>query len=117
MNARAKDVECHLGQYAAYEDLPFAALNTAFMEDGAYISVPDRTVVESPIQVLFYTDAAESIVTYPRNLIVAGRESQVRVIETYAGTPGAVYLTNGVTEVAAAENAGCRSLQSPARER
>src|SRR5258706_7835657 len=33
-------VEAHLGRYAPYADRAFTALNTAFLEDGAFLSVP-----------------------------------------------------------------------------
>ena len=100
VSSDAAQVERHLAQYVAYEAHPFAALNTAFMEDGAYISVPESTVVESPIQLLFFTTGGEDpIVTHPRNLIVVGRNSQVRIIETYASAADRVYLTNAVTEI------------------
>ena len=41
-------VQAHLAQYATYEDDAFAALNTAFVADGAFVYVPDNLVLTSP---------------------------------------------------------------------
>ena len=94
-----KAVERHLGRYAKPEGNPFAALNAAFLQDGAFIEVPPQTVVEQPIHVLFVsTFHPTPSVSYPRNLIVVGDEAQVTVTESYAGLDEGVYMTNAVTE-------------------
>ncbi len=83
----------------------FGALNTAFMADGAYLHLSRGTVVEHPIHLLFITTRPGAAIT-PRNLIVAEEGAQATVIEHYAGTDGAVYFTNVVTQIFAAANAG-----------
>lgn len=96
----------HLARYADYRTHAFAALNTAFMEDGAYLCVPKGVIVEEPVLLLFVSvGSARAAVSYPRNLIVAERGSQVTVVEAYLGAQGAVYLTNGVTEIVGGEGA------------
>ncbi len=98
-------VEAHLGRYADPENHALAALNTAFIEDGAFVRIPDRVIVERPIHLVFVNLAEQANqVSHPRTLIVAGRDSQATVIETYFGM-GEVYWTNAVTEVVTAENA------------
>src|SRR4051812_28648137 len=84
----------------------FAALNTAFAVDGAYLSLPDGVVLETPIHVLFVSvspaggpGAAAGTMSHPRTLIVLGANSQARVVESYVGLPGQPYLANAVTEV------------------
>ena len=98
----------HLGKYAAFAERPFAALNTAFVQDGAYVHVPARVIVDEPIQILFLTTPGDQArqVTHPRNLVVVDREARATFVETYAslGTTGA-YWTNAVTEVVAADGA------------
>ncbi|MEM7480420.1 MAG: Fe-S cluster assembly protein SufD [Acidobacteriota bacterium] len=99
----------HLGRRARTADNPFVALNTAFLRDGALISLPANAVIEAPIHLLYMSsDAAtdsEAIVSYPRNLIVAGENSQATVVETYAGLGPGRYFSCSVTEVVAAPNA------------
>jgi Fe-S cluster assembly protein SufD len=79
-------------------------LNTAFFRDGAFIEIPDGLVLERPIYLLFISTAAgEPSIIQPRNLILAGRESQATIIECYIGASGS-YFTNSMTELAAGEN-------------
>ncbi len=95
-----------LGRYAGFEDQPFTALNTAFMQDGAYIAVPDGCVLEAPIHLVFASTAArEHQVSHPRNLIVVGAAAQATIVETYAGIDGGSYFTNNVTELVAHDGA------------
>ena len=45
------------------------------------------------------------VAAHPRVLIVAGANSQVRVAQTFIGTPGAEYFNNAVAEVVVGEGA------------
>ncbi|MFQ5423792.1 MAG: Fe-S cluster assembly protein SufD [Phycisphaerae bacterium] len=99
-------VEAHLGQYVPFEDAAFVALNTALMEDGAFIHLSRGVVAKDPIHLVFVTDArGEAVMTHPRNLIVAEAESQATVVESYGGVGEGAYFTNPVTEIVAGENA------------
>ena len=102
---RPELVESHLGKYADLQH-PFVALNTAYIEDGAFIYVPKTAVIEQTIHVLFLTTSGEDVATvsYPRNLFVAEENSQVTVIESYGGFSGDRYFTCPVTEIVGAAN-------------
>src|SRR5919198_4240743 len=67
-------VRQHLGKYVATGDRPFAALNTAFVHDGAFVYVPAKATVEYPVQLLFLATGDKQVVTHPRNLVVVDRE-------------------------------------------
>ena len=70
-------LETHLTRLLKHGDRAFAALNTAFFEDGAFIHVPDGVAVEEPIHLVFLSSAqGEPLVSHPRTLIVAGRSSK-----------------------------------------
>jgi Fe-S cluster assembly protein SufD len=106
--ARLKEV---LGS-ADYKGQAFTALNTAFLLDGAYIVVPEGKVVEEPIEVVYLSvSAGTATVTHPRTVLIAGKGSQVTVLERYLGHPDTAvagaggYFTNAVTEIALSENA------------
>ena len=95
-----------LGQITNYDDRAFTALNTAFMHDGAVVSIERGIEVETPIHLLFVTDAvAAKSVMHPRNLITVGRHAKAMVVESYVSLSDAVYFTNTVTEVAIGEGA------------
>ena len=82
------------------------ALNTAFAKDGAFIRVPANTVVNKPIEIVFFTTGAGSeVMTQPRNLIIVGENAQVQIIERHRSLTENAVLTNVVTEMAVAESA------------
>ena len=98
-------VQRYFGQVADFGTRSFVALNTAFVQDGAFVSISDGVVLEQPIQLLFVSSAnGAATLTHPRVLVVVGAGSQVRLAETYAGA-GGTYLTNAVTEIFVGENA------------
>ena len=100
-------VEPHLARYANYSAHAFAALNTAFLHDGAFIYLPPEAVVEEPISLnSTVTTASEPPLMWPRRrLIVAGRNSQATICERYSGAPALTYFTNAVTEIVLDEGA------------
>jgi Fe-S cluster assembly protein SufD len=103
---RPELVERELARHADHHRDALTALNTAFVEDGAFVHLPAGAVLEHPIHLLYVSSAPEKpTLTQPRNLIVAGANSQATVVETYAGVAGEVYFTNAVTEVVLGENA------------
>lgn len=95
----------HLGKYAVQENQIFTALSTAFTNDGAFIYVPDGKIVENAIHIIFLTSSEHKVFTQPRNLFIAGKNSQVTIIEHYVSDDASVYFTNSVTEIIADENA------------
>src|ERR1700744_1275414 len=98
-------VEPHLGKYLNLQRDAFCALNTAFVEDGVYVSVPQGVVVEEPIYALYVTvPGATPQMNHPRNLIVAGQNSQVTVVEDYVSLGEGTTFSNAATELVAADN-------------
>ena len=99
----------HLTRHARWRESAFAALNTAFLADGAFVHVPANTTLEWPLEVVFLsTGRAGSdgpIVSHPRSLIVVERGARAAVVETYAALSDGVYWSNAVTEVVVGEGA------------
>lgn len=88
-----------LGTLATPEADGLAALNAAFVTDGAFVYLPDGVTLETPIHCLFVSHAnGTPTVSHPRTLIVAGAGSRATVIEQHVGTGS--YWTNAVTEIA-----------------
>jgi Fe-S cluster assembly protein SufD len=94
----------HLGQYTGSKDNVFAALNTAFLRDGALVIIPANVQVAAPIHLLFVA-TQEEVTSYPRCLIVAESGSSTTVVEDYVALQGTTYVTNSVTEICIAKNA------------
>ncbi|QKT04436.1 Fe-S cluster assembly protein SufD [Ectothiorhodospiraceae bacterium 2226] len=98
-------VEGLLGRHADGKSHGFAALNLAFMQDGAYVHLARGAVLDAPLQVVYVASGATDQAAYVRNLIVAEEASQGTVIESYVALEDAPYLTNAVTEVVAEQGA------------
>jgi Fe-S cluster assembly protein SufD len=105
MSDSRERVEPHWARYADYQHQGFVALNTALMEDGAFLFVPAGAVVEAPIHFLFISSAAdEATASHPRSLIVLESAGQATVVESYLSFDRTVYFTNAVTEIAVGED-------------
>ncbi len=96
----------HFGRHTDVTTRPFAALNTALFEDGALISVADNAVLGEAIQLIFLSTVTPApAVSHPRVLVVLGRNSQARVVETFAAIGPARGFTNAVTEIVVGDGA------------
>lgn len=85
-------------------DNAFNALNTTYAFDGAVIIIPDGKIIEKPVQILYLnTSNDDLILSSPRNLVIAGKNSQVSIVANYAGCGSKAYFSNIITEVYADE--------------
>ena len=115
--ARAYDelpllLDQHLGKVASFDAHSFTALNTAFINDGAVVHIGADVELQSPIHLLFVSDAgAVNGVSQPRNLIVVDRFAKATVVESYASLANERYLTNAVTEAVVHDGATLTHLK------
>jgi Fe-S cluster assembly protein SufD len=93
-------VERHLSRHAAFDRNGFTALSTAFLDDGAFVFLPDEIELERPIELVFVsTGDRGEVVAYPRLLVVCGRQSRATLVEQYVSSESGATLTNAVAEV------------------
>jgi Fe-S cluster assembly protein SufD len=91
-------VATHLGQHLPHTQNGFAALNTYCFEDGAWVHITAE--IAAPIHILHVAtrhDAPTAI--YPRCLVLLERNAQATLVEDYVSLPGALHLTDAVTEI------------------
>ena len=102
----AATVEPHLGRYLNTARDPFCALNTAFIQDGAYIHVRKNVVAEAPLSLVFLTipNGARPM-SFPRNLIVVEDGAQCAIVEEYVSLDGAAGFCNAATELVVGDSA------------
>ncbi len=82
----------------------FDALNQALLRDGAVLSIADNSVIERPLHLLFVATNRQQAITPLSNWIMAGKNSQCTVVETYIGNDEANNLTLSRTTIKAAAN-------------
>lgn len=96
------DTRDYLGKLADIEKYPFAALNSAYLEEGVFIRVAKNVSLDKPVVLFNHTHGTEENKFYNlRNVIVMENDSSARFIEYYtcSGAPKSRYLANIVNEV------------------
>ncbi|HIF94767.1 MAG: Fe-S cluster assembly protein SufD [Myxococcales bacterium] len=103
---------------------PLVALQTAFLSDGAFVSVDPSAQIDRPIRLLFIStddnpaaassdDAASmsSSAAFPRLLVVAGKNSSLTLQLEHVSAGSASGFTNFVAEFLLAEGANVETLE------
>jgi len=103
-------VEPYLGRTGPHQTDAFAALNTAFVQDGAFVYVRKGAASGLPIHLLFIATQAGSV-NQPRNLIVTEADTEISLIEDYVSLEGVTSFTNTVTEIFAGESSTLTHLK------
>ncbi len=103
LNRRPQEVANALGRNAPEELHGFAALNTAFLTDGAYVRIGRGCELDRPVELLHVSTAIDEkpCVSYPRNLLIAEAGSRGVVLERFVSLGRNRYLTAAVTELVA----------------
>jgi Fe-S cluster assembly protein SufD len=86
----------------------FASLNAALFADGFVLVLDPGAVLERPVEIIHWSDAAESAF-HLRNLIQLGGGSRATIVETYAGNGR--YWTNAVALADLAVGAALRHVK------
>lgn len=98
-------IDMYFNQIASKEE-SLTTLNTAFASEGAYINVPKSTVVEKPIEIIYFSTGNEAaLMVQPRNLVIVGENAHVQIIERHQSLNENPVLTNSVTEIFALKRA------------
>jgi Fe-S cluster assembly protein SufD len=99
-------IEPQLGRYLNTERDPFCALNTVFLEDGAFVHVRSGTVLEAPIHLLFVSVSGQvPLMSHPRNLLIAEDHTELTVVEEFVSLGSTPFFCNAATELLAGEGA------------
>jgi Fe-S cluster assembly protein SufD len=84
----------------------FAAMNSAFVGDGALVEVAPGVQLEKPIELLFVSGCSgEGFLSLPRNLVILGEGSQCSIIERHISFGAGRSLSNSLTEIILDKNA------------
>lgn len=99
-------VKEHLGKYGNFEGDVFSSFNTAFLEDGAFIHVPEGLKVDVPVHLLFIqTDADANYFATSRSLVLVDANTEITIVEDYIGLGNNKYFNLPIFEVNLEEEA------------
>ncbi len=82
----------------------FSALNTAFMQQGCFISVGENVQLTAPLHLVYLTTDNSNESTL-RNIIVLHEHAHATVVETYCSETATQYFNNTMTTISLGEKA------------
>lgn len=99
-----KLVEPYLGVQTRLKDQFFVNLNNAYSQDGAFVYVKTKKQIDKPVHVINLVDG-DLVAAYPRNLIVAEKFGEAKVVVSYETIESDIALSNVINEVHVADGA------------
>lgn len=98
-------IEQQVGKIAKVTKDPFVALNQVAFEEGTWLEVAPKTVLEKPVLILQLVQASpEGETVHPRTYIQVGKNATATFIEKVVSLDDSPYFLNGVTEINVGEN-------------
>ena len=97
-----------INQIADIQNYPFAALNSAYLEQGVFIEVAANQKIEIPLVLRYHTiPQGHNFFENIRNIVVLNTGSQLDLVEyySYTGEVKSRYFVNQVNEIQVQENA------------
>jgi Fe-S cluster assembly protein SufD len=94
----------HLGKAVPSQDVA-VALNTAFMGDGAVISIAAGAALARPIHLVFGNSGLRPAAIFPRSLIVVEKGARAMVVESHEGAADCADQVNAVLELVVGDEA------------
>ncbi len=106
------EIKQHLTETIENENDVFASINSAFMNSGSLLEIPQKTKIPTPLQILYVSTGGNSqnVTSHPRVLLKLGCQSELDLIVRYVGVDGG-YFVNAVQDIFVAEDAGIRYTQ------
>jgi Fe-S cluster assembly protein SufD len=78
------EIESYFNKISNSSTDAFAALNTAFWQEGAFIKIEDEVTVDRPIQIIHVNDANHAqVISHTKLLLILGKASKATLVETF----------------------------------
>ena len=103
--------ETAFGGAVAVDGNAVLALNTGLMTGGAILRVPDGVALNKPLHIVHVHASAQPASAATRNLVVAGRDASLTVLESHVGASAAAGQCNAATEVFVGAGANVRHIK------
>ena len=93
------EIKKYLNKSFDMEKFPFAALNTALLEQGLVLIVERGTILDRPIFIHYHQHNNTKQITAVRNIIVLENRAQATIVEYFDAEEHAIYFDNIVNEI------------------
>ena len=94
----------YFNKYTSGKNEIFIAINNAYHTDGVCIHTEQNTIAEKPYHIINIT-TEDNIISQSRNLFLAEKGSQIKIIESFINVNGSENFINNVSEIILEENA------------
>ena len=94
----------YFNKYTSGKNEIFIAINNAYHTDGVCIHAEQNTIAEKPYHIINIT-TEDNIISQSRNLFLAEKGSQIKIIESFINVNGSENFINNVSEIILEENA------------
>lgn len=84
---------------------PFALMNVALHSQGAFLYLPPKTVLDSPVHIINITNVEHPALIMPRIHLFAGAQAQCDFFTTHLHLSGSDYFQNSVIDISVEEGA------------
>lgn len=98
-------VDQYIGRAADHQSSGLTALNTAFLQDGLFVYVPQGVTLEKPIQLINIVYSHFPLFVQPRHLIIADKNAALTLVHCDHSLTHKASFTNTVVEIFAEEGA------------
>lgn len=105
MKAYPELFEKHYGKITGSETNGFVQINTAMMQDGIFIWVPDGVKATKTLQIIKIINRKEQLFVQSRNLVILGKNSELSLMHCDDSVDQNASLVNTVSEFFVDENA------------
>lgn len=105
-------LEPHLGKVLELDDMPMAALNTAYATDGLCLRLNDGVRLDRPVHLVSIGGGTEMpALFHPRHLVVLGADASATLVESHVSLGDGAYLSNGVLEASVGRGASLQHFR------
>ena len=78
----------------------FRALNSAYINDGLFLYIPDNMSLDKAVEVVYLNfEVEQATLCQPHSLVVLGENARATLVERYISTGDSEYLFNGISKV------------------
>jgi Fe-S cluster assembly protein SufD len=90
----------NVARHAAFEANIFSALNTAFLNEGAFVWLGEGQELSEPLHLVFASlSEGQTRFSQPRTFLALGEGARAKIIESYVSLSEDACFTNAVTEI------------------
>jgi len=100
-----KDLAAFFKRTETKDTESFLFLNNALFQNGAFVRVEPKIIVEPLIHIIHVTSSSSpEVISCPRSMMILGKSAEAKILESHVAFSPIVYFTNAVADCLLAED-------------